>query len=566
MRKVKIIDCIEIMKHWDYKRNSAAGYDVNNMFISSTKKAFFMCEKGHEYTARINSKASKHTGCPICSNKLIIKGINDFGSNNEELLLRWDFEKNIDVSPFEISEGSNKLVYWKCEKGHSFESKVYRMVMSKKGLNCPYCRNQKVLKGYNDLLTTNLNLAKEWNYERNIGVLPEEVIAGSPKKYWWKCGNGHEWEASLSSRNSGGYGCPYCAGQKAIVGKNDLKSTHPELICKWDTEKNKDTAMTDYMPQSNKSVWWKCEKGHSFKSSIYHMTAGRGCPYCSNKKVLIGYNDLLTTDKKVANEWNYNKNKKIDIYSVTKGSSKKVWWICNKGHEWEATIASRTNGTRCPYCSLEFRASLPEKTFFYYIKNIFPDACENKRIRNDSQMELDIYIPSIRVGIEYDGEVWHQNVENDLKKDKICLEEDIALYRIRENKCPDYISNSIKINCENPHDNIYRLEDTIKTLFIQIEKRFNISIDCSIDVKKDYDEILKTFVNNKKSNSLAELSPLHAQQWNYEKNDGISPFMVANKSQKYYWWKCKKGHEWKARVSDKVRSKSVNCPFCKKEL
>ena len=103
------------------------------------------------------------------------------------------------------------------------------------------------------------------------------------------------------------------------------------------------------------------------------------------------------------------------------------------------------------------------------------------------------------------------------------MEEDIALYRIRENKCPDYISNSIKINCENPHDNIYRLEDTIKTLFIQIEKRFNISIDCSIDVKKDYDEILKTFVNNKKSNSLAICNKELLKEWNYEKNINLDP-------------------------------------------
>ena len=32
-------------------------------------------------------------------------------------------------------------------------------------------------------------------------------------------------------------------------------------------------------------------------------------------------------------------------------SGKKVWWICNKGHEWQASIAHRNKGRGCPYCA-----------------------------------------------------------------------------------------------------------------------------------------------------------------------------------------------------------------------
>lgn len=31
-------------------------------------------------------------------------------------------------------------------------------------------------------------------------------------------------------------------------------------------------------------------------------------------------------------------------------SGTKVWWRCNQGHEWQATIANRNYGTGCPEC------------------------------------------------------------------------------------------------------------------------------------------------------------------------------------------------------------------------
>ena len=64
----------------------------------------------------------------------------------------------------------------------------------------------QVLKGYNDLLTTNPELAKEWNYEKNENLDPSTVKATSEKKVWWKCEKGHEWKTSINCRNQGN-GC-----------------------------------------------------------------------------------------------------------------------------------------------------------------------------------------------------------------------------------------------------------------------------------------------------------------------------------------------------------------------
>ena len=74
------------------------------------------------------------------------------------------------------------------------------------------------------------------------------------------------------------------------------------------------------------------------------------CPYCSSKKILVGYNDLATINPDIANEWNYEKNGQLFPQMVTISSNKKVWWKCAKGHEWKTAVSHRTSGTRCPYC------------------------------------------------------------------------------------------------------------------------------------------------------------------------------------------------------------------------
>ena len=66
-----------------------------------------------------------------------------------------------------------------------------------RGTGCPYCAGNVLLKDYNDLQTANLALAAEWNYDKNDGLTPENVTANNNKKVWWRCQEGHEWQASI---------------------------------------------------------------------------------------------------------------------------------------------------------------------------------------------------------------------------------------------------------------------------------------------------------------------------------------------------------------------------------
>lgn len=114
---------------------------------------------------------------------------------------------------------------------------------------------------------------------------------------------------------------------RAEVGVDDLATMYPEILKKWDFEKNIDISPYEVLPKSSKKVWWKCEKGHSFEARIAQITTGGGCPYCTNKKVLRGYNDLATTHSDLVKEWHPTKNLPLTPYEITYGSEKKVYWL-----------------------------------------------------------------------------------------------------------------------------------------------------------------------------------------------------------------------------------------------
>lgn len=151
----------------------------------------------------------------------------------------------------------------------------------------------KTLKRKNSLATKHPLLANEWNYSKNRGLLPENFDFKSRHKVWWKCIKDHEWEASVYSRVAGN-GCPYCANQKLLKGYNDLQTVAPIIAREWNYEKNGNLSPDEVIAKTDRTVWWRCDKGHEWQARISNRMNGNNCPYCANKKVLYGYNDLKT--------------------------------------------------------------------------------------------------------------------------------------------------------------------------------------------------------------------------------------------------------------------------------
>ena len=476
----------ELASEWHPTKNGEL--TPKDVACNTVKKVWWKCSNGHEWEASINNRF-RGRNCPYCSNKKVLVGFNDLKSQFPELMKEWNYEKN-SIKPDEVSYGSDHNVWWRCEKGHEWQTNIYFRTNNHYG--CPICaketqtsfpeqtifyycnrlfskvHNRHIVSGYeidvfiedinagieydgyfyhsskealkleqhknciinnagvllyrikettndtqiefenntfylprkyddtmlkkvleklfsilgvcvkNDFIditrdrTEILNnyisnkkeksivklypeIAKEWNYERNGKLTPEMFTGTSHKKVWWRCSKGHEWESIISNRTDKKRGCPYCANQKVLPGVNDLATRNPTLANEWHPTKNGTLRPSQVFPGSNKKVWWKCAEGHEWQAVIYSRNNGNGCPYCSGKKILAGFNDIATTDPELAKEWHPTKNSTLTPRDLTRGSGKSVWWICSHGHEWKRSPNGRTSkgGNGCPICAHE---------------------------------------------------------------------------------------------------------------------------------------------------------------------------------------------------------------------
>ena len=130
---------------------------------------------------------------------------NSLAEVHPELISEWS-EKNLPLTPDDITFGSNKKVWWKGACGHEWQTSVKAR---SNGEKCPICSGARVIAGINDLATTDSQLLSEWDYEQNK-LKPTEVSRTSAKRAWWKCRHGHSWSMKINERTILNKGCRIC--------------------------------------------------------------------------------------------------------------------------------------------------------------------------------------------------------------------------------------------------------------------------------------------------------------------------------------------------------------------
>lgn len=314
--------------------NEAHGWDPSAYSAGSNRKMEWLCPSNHVYQAIIYQRTKRGDGCPFCSGRKAVKGETDLATTHPALAIEaegWD--------PSNYSYGSQKSVGWKCSEGHYFESRIANRTINKSG--CPYCSNNKVLSGFNDLASTHPDVARQAN-----GWDPRTVTAGSGSIRKWKCELGHEWQNTIHDHLKSRSGCPICENRRVEKGFNDLATTHPDIALEadgWNT--------SEVTAGHDKKMSWVCPEGHKYMSYVYARTGPRksGCPFCSGRKVLVGFNDLATTHPSMASEadgW--------DPSSVSIGHNSSKQWKCKLGHAWSISPMSRVMKqgqiSGCPIC------------------------------------------------------------------------------------------------------------------------------------------------------------------------------------------------------------------------
>ena len=276
------------------------------------------------------------------------------------LLEQWHPTLNGSLTPEDVTPGSHKKAWWRCGKGHQWQAEIKSRAILR--AECPVCAGRLAVPGVNDLATLRPDLAAQWDGEKNGALTARDILPGSRRRAWWRCGKGHSWQALVSARNAG-EGCPYCAGKVVVPGENDLATLFPEIAAQWDRGRGGLTpeAVSAY---SNRKAWWRCEKGHSWQAVIAGRTKrGTGCPYCAGRKALPGFNDLATLHPDIAAQWHPTLNGGLTPEQVTAGARRAVWWRCPLGHVWKARVHSRTGRQHCgcPVCAGKARATAPSQ-------------------------------------------------------------------------------------------------------------------------------------------------------------------------------------------------------------
>lgn len=419
------------------------------------------------------------------------------------------------------------------------------------------------------------NLARQWDYERNEGLTPDKIHAGSHLKVWWKCPVcGYSYQKRVSNRTAPSKRpfesekCPICLGRVIVPGFNSLKAKFPEIIEKeWDFEKN--TIDPDTIPPTYcKKMWWICPNGHSYHTlpgnKVYHT--GGNCPYCSSQK-LCRETSLGYLNPELAKEWHPTKNGNLTPFDVFANTNQYIWWLCPIcGHEWRAKSSNRNANNRgCPHCANCRSSSVPEQLLYRTVKKHYPDAINRHHIEND---EVDVFVPSLNMGFEYDGQRFHneKKLPKDIAKTKRLIKNGVTLYRFREDDCPDIQvlgCTVIKVKYTPEYED---LETKLEVLLAEISLK-DIKVDFSSeinDVRATLDCLPyeKSFAASEEQKRKAGIAPVAL--WDYEANAPLTPEMVTPFSDKVVNWKCPTipSHKWRSPV--KSISLEYGCSRCAK--
>lgn len=405
----------------------------------------------------------------------------------------------------------------------------------------------------------------DWDWEENekLGFFPDKITEGSHKKACWICCiHKTKYVQVVRDKCNGQVTCKECfeirefeQRRKRYIGnKKVLAETHPHLIKEWVSCEDEKITPYNCVAGSSKKVVWKCNVcGGQYEAYISNRALkGTGCRYCAGQDVLIGYNDFKTTHPEIASEWS-TKNIVSPLH-ITYGSNKKVYWICRMGHkDYLMSVKTRVSGQGCPICAQQSQTSFPEQALFFYIKKVFPDALN--RYIFEKKYEMDIFIPSKNIGIEYNGYFSHKGKE---QKDKLKKEKMISV-GINMIVIKEYNTLEERVDAEyfvhqrtKPEDLNNLIKDVIFDIYGEIDFEINISNDM-IKIKEQY-------IVTKTENSIASLRPDLVKEWDFVNNGNITPDLVTVGSTIKYFWICPVCHK-SYLCAPKNKTRGSSCPF-----
>ena len=567
-------DYPEIIKQWDYEKNG----NISPLCVAarSNKKFYWKCNKCNQsYLTSPDEKTSRKSGCPVCSNHLIVKGVNDFETCNPKLMLDWDYSKNT-VDPSTLSKRSITPVFWKCHKcGYEWYGRIRDA--TRKEINCPKCsqdaksqRRHEYELNKNGCLS-NEDLLKDWDYSMNK-MLPSEVTSNANIYVYWKCHKcGYRWKAKLSNR-SNGKGCPCCSNKVVAPGINDLTTTHPELAKEWHPTRNGTLKPSDVTYGMGKKIWWLCPAGHEYQATLLHRSAkiGTNCPICNSgrqtsfrEQAVYYYVRKLYPD--AINRYKPDNFGKFELDIYIPSINFAIEYDGVAWHKEEKYERERRKYLLCKEAGIKLiriKEAMPEQLGL----EIADEICSSNDFETEEGFTNVIHQILERLTL---STLYSLNpMDVNLSKDRF---EIMRYATVIKNSFADVYPDKAKE--WHPTKN-----GSIKPTIFKPKSSFKAWWLCA-DCGNEYEMAIITrasgtgcpkcawrlFGNTYRKNAINRRGSISNQllikEWNYEKNGDLKPSQFTNSSDTKVWWRCSKcGYEWKARIAN--RNNGRGCPKC----
>lgn len=487
----------ELMQEWNYERNKILPEDYRK---GSSEKVWWICKQGHEWRATIIDR-SRGTGCPLCNmerkvsfpEKAILYYLQQYFENVESNVSpEWLGKQELDIYMPEY----NIAIEYDGVYGHSKETVRKRdlkknAVCEKNGIFLIRVREPGCLA----LDGTSFEHLMKNSSELEIAI---KIVFQAIEEKIGK-NTGFSIDKIDINRDSNKIYSLIDYYEK----KNSLAEKFPQCAEMWHFSKNGKLKPEHVLAVSSKRVWWKGKCGHEWQSPIAYEVLSGKCPYCSGMRVLAGFNDLASKNPEIVRSWDTEKNGKLTPQMITAGSSKKVWWICDKGHSWKSSVVSRTRKDKkcgCPICGNR------------QVLRGYNDVASCKELLVDWDYERNITLP-----------------------ENVCIGAKKPVYW----KC---------------HICGYEWKK-------EVSDRVHGSGCKKCNQRKRAQNVQITYV--KKSGSLAELHPELLKEWDWKKNMNLDPYKITSGYGKKIWWKCSAcGTKWQATGIMRTRKKATGCPSC----
>lgn len=326
---------------WHPTKNG--GLTPRDVWPHSELVVWWQCANGHEWEAPVAGIKTRRA-CPYCRGHKVCAS-NCLATRNPKLAKEWHPVKNGLLTPRDVTSGNARRVWWICRKGHEWE---YPVGWRNSGDGCPYCAGKRPSRNH-CLANSSPEIAAQLHPAKNGKLTAEALTPNSSRKVWWLCRHQHSWEATVYNRVKNRSGCPVCSGNLPSP-TNNLAVRHPELAKEWHPTRNMPLTPEQVLPAAALKAWWRCPVGHEWEALVYSRGGGRGCPFCARKKPTPDYN-LKRVCPQLACEFHPTLNSPLAPEHLTPGSEQKIWWLCPKGHAWQARVYNRKRGNRCPVCA-----------------------------------------------------------------------------------------------------------------------------------------------------------------------------------------------------------------------